>query len=157
MTLWPTIRNHSIIILANDTTVISLISSKYKLVYRREVHTQAVLCLKNNFILIVDDFRGNRASINHIRGKQAQLQVPGYLIKPVLHNIPFGPQAWLNLTHHPSKYKEDIYHVLALRWWNELSLALQTAESLAVFTQTLNSDLFPKHLNEHQLQRNKVK
>lgn len=46
-----------------------------------------------------------------------------HLSHSVLHNVLFKPLVWLDLTHHPSRYKE--------RWWIEW-----TAESLAVFTKT---------------------
>ena len=42
-----------------------------------------------------------------------------------------------------------LFSVLAPRWWNELPLAVRTAESLAVFKRRLKTHLFIQHLNEH--------
>ena len=42
-----------------------------------------------------------------------------------------------------------LFSVLAPRWWNELPLAVRTAESLAVFKRRLKTHLFLQHLNEH--------
>ncbi|KAI4884533.1 hypothetical protein NFI96_005073 [Prochilodus magdalenae] len=40
-----------------------------------------------------------------------------------------------------------LFSVLAPRWWNELSLGVRTAESLAVFKRRLKTRLFVKHLS----------
>ncbi|KAL7855527.1 hypothetical protein AOLI_G00191310 [Acnodon oligacanthus] len=42
-----------------------------------------------------------------------------------------------------------MFSVLAPKWWNELPLAVRTAESLAVFKCRLKTRLFTQHLNEH--------
>ncbi|KAL7851050.1 hypothetical protein AOLI_G00214060 [Acnodon oligacanthus] len=42
-----------------------------------------------------------------------------------------------------------MFSVLAPKWWNELPLAVRTAESLGVFKCRLKMHLFTQHLNEH--------
>ncbi|KAI4889213.1 hypothetical protein NFI96_024377, partial [Prochilodus magdalenae] len=43
-----------------------------------------------------------------------------------------------------------LFPVLAPRWWNELPLAVGTAESLAVFKRRLKTHFFVAHLNEYE-------
>lgn len=48
-------------------------------------------------------------------------------LNPALPHRPFKTLVWLNLTHCLSRCKEN--SVLALRWWNEFLLAVQSARS----------------------------
>lgn len=42
-----------------------------------------------------------------------------------------------------------LFFVLVPRWWNDLPLAVRTAELLAVFKQRLKTNHFTEHLNKH--------